>query len=337
METAKPTAVLLGLYQPDFATPQQGAMLWVYEGMTQYLGNVLAARSGLKSQAEYRDGIAITGASLDYTPGREWRPTVDTAVAASILRGGNQAWSNWRRDPGLLFRGEAGLAGCRYASSSLKTTNNQKSLNDFEHIFLAKGGNTGPLIVPYTFDELVADLNQVMPYDWATFLHDRVDKINRRADLDGIVRGGYQLVYRDKPSSSEKALMEAFPKYFGNVDAWYSVGLRLNSDGSIQDVLWNGPADKARLHPGQKIIGVNGQVYSGDLLKAAIKDAKGKTEPIHLIVQSDTFLSTAEIDYHDGERFPALERVAGTPAYLDDITKPLAVNPPIPAEAKDGD
>ena len=91
------------------------------------------------------------------------------------------------------------------------------------------------------------------------------------------------------------------------------------------------------LHPGQKIIGVNGEVYSGDSLKAAIKGAKGKTEPIHLIVQSDTFLSTAEIDYHDGERYPVLERIEGTPAYLDDITKPLAVNPPLPAEAKGDD
>ncbi len=322
----------VGLYQPDFATPQQGAMLWVYEGMTQYLGNVLAARSGLKSQAEYRDGIAITGASLDYTPGREWRPTEDTAAAASILRGGDQAWSNWRREQDYYLEGE--LLWLDIDTLVRKTTNNQKSLNDFEHIFLAKGGNTGPLIVPYTFDELVADLNQVMPYDWATFLRDRVDKINLRADLEGIEQGGYKLVYQEKPSSSEKALMDAFPKYFGNVDAWYSIGLRMSSDGSILDVFWNGPADKARLHPGQKIIGVNGQVYSGDLLKAAIKEAKGKTEPIHLILQSDTFLSTAEIDYHGGERYPALERVAGTPAYLDDITKPLAASPPIPAEAK---
>ncbi len=325
----------VGLYQPDFATPQQGAMLWVYEGMTQYLGNVLAARSGLKSQAEYRDGLAFTGASLDYTPGRDWRPTLDTGVAASILRGGDLAWENWRRGQDYYFEGE--LVWLDADTLIRKTTDNQKSLNDFEHIFLGKGGNTGPLIVPYTFDELVADLNQVMPYDWATFLHDRIDKINPRADLDGIERGGYKLVYKDKPSSSEKALMDAFPKYYGSVDAWYSVGLRMGNDGTILDVLWNGPADKARLHPGQKIIGVNGQVYSGDLLKAAIKEAKGKTEPIHLIVQSETFLPTAEIDYHDGERYPALERVAGTPAYLDDISKPLAQNPPIPAEAKADD
>ena len=170
-----------------------------------------------------------------------------------------------------------------------------------------------------------------------SFLHDRIDKINPHADFAGIERGGYKVIYKDQPSAGSKTMSANAGRYGGGVNAWYSIGLRVSADGVIGDVLWNGPADKARLHPGQKIIGVNGQVYSGDLLKAAIKDAKGKTEPIHLIVQSDTFLSTAEIDYHDGERFPALERVAGTQDYLDDITKPLAVNPPIPAEAKDGD
>ena len=325
----------VGLYQPDFATPQQGAMLWVYEGMTQYLGNVLAARSGLKSQAEYRDLLALSAANLDYTPGRQWRPTEDTAVAASILRAPNEAWNNWRRDQDYYDEGE--LLWLDADTLIRQKTNNQKSLNDFEHIFLGKGGNTGPLIVPYTFDELVADLNEVMPYDWATFLHDRIDKINPHADFAGIERGGYKVVYKDQPSAGSKTMSANAGRYGGGVNAWYSIGLRVSADGVIGDVLWNGPADRTRLHPGQKIIGVDGQVYSGDLLKAAIKDAKGKTEPIHLIVQSDTFLSTAEIDYHDGERFPALERVAGTPDYLDDITKPLAANPPIPAEAKDGD
>jgi predicted metalloprotease with PDZ domain len=210
-----------------------------------------------------------------------------------------------------------------------KTTNNKKSLNDFEHIFLGKGGNTGPLIVPYTFDELVADLNEVMPYDWATFLHDRIDKINPHADLAGIEQGGYRLVYRDEPTAGEKSIVEVFGRFTGAVDAWFSLGLRANSEGVILDVLWNGPADKARIVPGSKIIGVNGQIFSPELLRAAIRDAKGKTDPIHLILQSDTFLSTADINYHDGERYPALERVEGTPDYLDDITKPL-----VPTEAE---
>jgi predicted metalloprotease with PDZ domain len=325
----------VGLYQPDFATAQQGALLWVYEGMTEYLGNVLAARSGLQSQAEYRDVLAMGAAHLDYTPGRIWRDTEDTAIAASILRNPSQSWSNWRRDQD--FYGEGQLLWLDVDTLIRKTTKNKKSLNDFEHIFLAKGGNTGPLIVTYTFDELVADLNEVMPYDWATFLRDRVDKITPHADLAGIEQGGYKLVYKDQPNASAKTMAATAGKDGGGVNAWYSIGLRVDGEGKIGDVLWNGPADKARLAPGQKIIAVNGKLFSADGLRAAIRGAKGKTEPIRLILESDTLVTTVDLNYHDGERYPALERVAGTPAYLDDITKPLAVNPPIPPEPKTDD
>jgi predicted metalloprotease with PDZ domain len=320
----------VGLYQPDFATAQQGALLWVYEGMTEYLGNVLAARSGLRSQAQYRDILALSAANLDYTPGREWRPTEDTAVAASILRDGNPSWSNWKRGQDYYNEGE--LLWLDADTLIRKMTNNQKSLDDFQRIFLGKGGNTGPLIVTYTFDELVRDLNEVVPYDWAVFLHDRIDKINPHADLAGIERGGYKLIFADKPNASETVITANAGKDATVVNAWYSIGLRVGADGNIKDVRWNGPADKAKLVPGSKIIAVNGQVFSGDLLRAAIRDAKGKSEPIRLIVQLDNFVSTADIDYHHGERYPVLERVEGTPPYLDDIVKPLA--PTQPAQPK---
>ena len=324
----------VGLYQPDFATAQQGALLWVYEGMTQYLGNILAARAGLRTQSQYRDVLAFSAANLDYTPGREWRSTEDTAIAASVLRGGSQAWANWRR--GQDYYDEGQLVWLDADTLIRKLTNNQKSLDDFQHIFLGKGGNTGPLIVTYTFDELVQDLNAVAPYDWATFLRNQIMKITPRADLAGIERGGYKLVYADKPNATAAAIQAALaasaPGGISTVDAWYSIGLLVGSDGNIHDVRWNSPAAKAKVAPGDKIIAVSGQAFSGDRLRAAIRDAKGKPDPIHFVIQSDTFLSTADIDYHDGERFPALERVAGTPAYLDDITKPLA--PPQPAASK---
>ena len=309
------------LYQTDFEKAQQGSLLWVYEGMTQYLGNVLAARSGLKTQAQYRDVLALSAANLDYKPGREWRPTEDTAIAASILRGGNPAWSNWKRGQDYYQEGE--LFWLDADTLIRKNTNNKKSLNDFEKIFLGKGGNTGPLIVPYTREELIADLNQILPYDWATFMHQRIDQINPRVDLAGIEQGGYRLVYTDKPSPSEKLIAENGGRRGSAINVWYSLGLRVGSDGVVSDVRWNSPADKARLAPGMKILGVNGNVFSGDSLKEAVVQAKGTTEPIHLITQSDTFLTTDDIDYHDGPRYPRLERIEGTPAYLDDITKPL--------------
>jgi predicted metalloprotease with PDZ domain len=322
----------VGLYQPDFATAQQGALLWVYEGMTQYLGNVLAARSGIITQAQYRDMLAISSANLDYSPGREWRTTEDTAMAASILRGGNPAWSNWRR--GQDYYNEGQLLWLDADTLIRKLTNNKKSLDNFQKIFLGKGGNTGPLIVTYTFDELVQDLNAVAPYDWATFLHDRVDKINPRADLAGIEQGGYKLVFNDKPNASERTIAAMMEPRGRGMGCWFSIGLRIGTDGSIADVRWNSPADKARLAPGEKIIAVNGQIFSSDALQAAIRAAKDNTEPMHLIVQADSFVSTVELDYHDGERYPALERVDAVPAYLDDITRPLTTPEKLPAMPK---
>lgn len=309
------------LYQDSFDKMQQGSLLWVYEGLTQYMGNVLAARSGLKSQAEYRDLLAMSAANLEYKPGREWRPTEDTAIAASVLRGGNLAWSNWRRGQDYYQEGE--LFWLDTDTLIRKQTNNKKSLTDFLHIFLAKGGNTGPLIATYNRDELVADLNQVLPYDWATFIHERIDNVNPHADLAGIERGGYKLAFTDKPNSSERTMVAAGGRRTSGINVWYSIGLRLTAEGVITDVRWGGPADKASLAPGQKILAINSNIFSADALKNAINNAKGSSEPIHLILQADTFVSTAAIDYHDGERYPVLQRVDHTPAYLDDITTPL--------------
>ena len=321
------------LYQDDFAKMQEGSLLWVYEGMTQYMGNVLAARSGLKSQDQYRDLLAASAANLDYKPGREWRSTEDTAIAASILRGGNPAWSNWKRGQDYYQEGE--LFWLDADTTIRKLTDNKKSLTDFLHIFLGKGGNTGPLIVPYNRDELIADLNQVVKYDWATFMHDRVDAINPHADLAGIEQGGYKLVFTDKPTRSSRTMASAGGRRGGGIDVWYSIGIRVSSEGNIADVRWNGPADKAKLFPGQKIIAVNGNVFSGDALRNAIKQAKGGTEAIHLILQGDTFVTTTDLHYHDGERYPSLVRVDGTPDYLDDITKPLTTPEKAPEEKRD--
>jgi predicted metalloprotease with PDZ domain len=325
----------VGLYQPDFATAQQGALLWVYEGMTQYLGNVLAARSGLMSQAQYRDLLALSAAQLDYKAGRDWRPTEDTAVAASILRGGNPAWSNWKRGQDYYQEGE--LLWLDADTLIRKLTDNKKSLDDFLKVFLGLNGDTGPDVVTYNREELIKDLNAVVPYDWAKFLHERIDLVNTRADVAGIEQGGYRLVYHDKPTKSERTLASAAGPRRSGLDCWYSVGLRVSSEGNIVDVRWNGPSDKARLAPGYKILAVNGNIFSNDALRDAIKAAKGTTEPIHLIVQADTFVSNFDIDYHDGERYPALERIANSPAYLDNITTPRTTPEKAPAGEKKDD
>ena len=217
-------------------------------------------------------------------------------------------------------------------------TDNKKSLNDFEKIFLGKGGNTGPLIVPYNFDELVEDLNAVVPYDWATFLHDRIDKINPRADLAGIEQGGYKLVYKDKPSATERMMSQvraaalAGPRLlvFRSACAWATTAASPMCAGMV-------PPTRRSWLPAKRSSPSTGKSFQPTALRAAIRAAKGNTEPIHLIVQADSFVSMVDIDYHDGERYPVLERVDGTPDYLDDITKPLTTPEKAPAGAQEKD
>jgi predicted metalloprotease with PDZ domain len=308
------------LYQDDFEKMQQGSLLWVYEGMTQYLGNVLAARAGLKSQAAYRDMLAASAAQLDDKSGRIWRPTEDTAIAASVLRSDGPAWANWRRGQDYYQEGE--LFWLDADTKIRELTNDQKSLTDFLHIFLAKGGNTGPLIVTYNREELIRDLNEVVKFDWATFLHDRIDLINPHADLDGITRGGYKLVYQDHPTQTSMAMTGT--RRGGGPNFWYSLGLLLGPDGSIRDVRWGSPADKAKLAPGQRLIGVGNRVYSSAELQDAVTEAKGGTQPIRLLMQSESYLTPVTIDYHDGMRYPVLVRDESAKDYLDEITLPLA-------------
>lgn len=313
------------LYQPNFATPQQGDLMWVYEGMTQYWGNVLAARSGLKSAAQYRDMLAASAAQLDYKSGRDWRSTEDTAIAGSLIRGGNNDWVNWRRGQDYYQEGE--LVWLDADTTIRKLTNNQKSLDDFVKIFLGKGGDTGPLIVPYEFNEIVADLNQVVKYDWATFLSDRIRNINLRADLAGIEQGGYKLVYQEKPTAAEELLQKARSRRGGGTNAWYSLGFRLDEKGKVTDVRYGGPADVAKLAPSMTVVSINGMAYSSDVLHDAIRNSKTDSAPMHLLVEQEGAIFPLEITYHDGEKYPAMVRVDGTTDYLDYIVKPRTASP----------
>jgi predicted metalloprotease with PDZ domain len=295
----------------------KGELLWVYEGLTDYLGYVLGTRCGFMTPEQYHEYIAGVAAGLDYTSGREWRSTEDTAVGISGLQGG-AAWANWRRSADYYSEGD--LVWLDVDTTIRKLTNDQKSLRDFLTIFVAGNGSTSPQIVPYDFGELVRDLNQVVPYDWAAFLRERVYQVQPHANVEGIEQGGWKLVYTDKPTAYSKITLRPGTPV---LDVWYSLGIAVSSDGAITDVRVGGPADKAKLAPGEKILAVDGHIYTSDTLRGAMRAAKGTTTPIQFIIQSDTLVSTIPINYHDGERYPTLVRVEGTPDYLDEILKPL--------------
>ena len=307
----------VGLATPDYHVPMKGDLLWVYEGMTQYWGDVLAARSGFFTPELYREALAFSAASLDTQAGRAWRDLQDTADAASILRDASPQWGSWRRSQEYYPEGE--LLWLDADTTIRNLTHDQKSLNDFCAKFLAVGGNTLPTVVPYNFDEIVADLNEVAPHDWRTFLTERLNSHTNHAPLEGIEHGGYRLIYNDKPTAYEKA---ALGKH-GSADAFFSVGMRLSNEGEILDVRPDSAAYKAGLGPGAKVIAINGHGYSEDVLKSALKRSKTVTDSMELIVSNTDEFRVVHIDYHDGEKYPRLERVPGTPALLDEIIKPM--------------
>jgi predicted metalloprotease with PDZ domain len=308
----------VGLATPDFSVPLKGDLLWVYEGMTQYWGNVLAARSGLWTPDSYREALALSAAMLNVKPGRTWRNLQDTAIAAQTLRGGTAEWGNWRRTQDYYQEGE--LIWLDADTTIRQLTHDKKSLNDFCVKFLAVGGNTGPIVLPYDFDEIVADLNAVVAYDWRGFLTERLDTHAAHAPLGGIEHGGYRLVYTTDPTEFEKAEYDDAKR----IDAWFSLGLSISTSGEIRDVRMGSPAYQAGLGPGFKLVAVNGHAFTEDVLKQALRAAKGATGPIEFIISNDNEFRTVGIDYHDGEKYPHLERVEGTPDLLDQIIKPLA-------------
>ncbi len=302
------------LWTPDYQVPMRDSLLWVYEGQTEYWGNVLAGRSGLYTKDQYLGHIAQIAAYYDTLPARQWRYMADTTNDPIIAQRASQSWGTWQRsedyyDEGLLIWLDADTL-------IREKTNGAKSLDDFAKAFF--GINNGDWnTVTYNFDEVVKTLNGVYAYDWATFLNTRLRKLGGGAPLDGITRAGYRLVYTDKPSDYYKA-RESERKY---TDFTYSLGLAAGKDGKLRGVVWDSLAYKAGLAMGMQIVAVNGLAYDGDALKDILTtNAKaGNTDKIELLIKDNDRYKTVSIDYHGGLRYPNLVRVDGTPDRLADI------------------
>ena len=307
-----------GLATPNYQEPMKGDLLWVYEGLTNYLGDILAARSGIWSPEVYRDRLATIAADYnDARPGRTWRDLQDTATAAQILYSAGGPFDNWRRN--VDYYSEGDLLWLEIDETIRGKTQGKKSLNNFLAAFEGLGGNTPPKVVPYTFEDIVSGLNAVVPNDWATYLRTRLDSNELHApEIAGInALSGYHLTYTDKPNYWS-TLMEG-----DGLNATYSLGLSVGSAGTVGDVIVGSVADKAGLAPGFQIIAVNGRAFTPTLLRAAIDAAKGTGPAINLIVENTGYFKTVSIDYHGGERYPQLERVDGVPDRLDTILEPL--------------
>jgi len=303
----------VGLATPNYNVPMEDDLLWVYEGQTQYWGKVLAARSGLWSKKDALDAIANIAAYYKEQPGRRWRSlqdtTYDEVVAPRFLP---RAWPSWRRS--LDYYDEGFLIWLDADTLIREQSQGRYSLDDFARRFFGiKDGCLGP--ETYTFEDVVAALNDVLPYDWQSFLLERLRSLDRDP-LDGITRGGYRLVY----SQEAGKYYESAESRGKSTSFWYSLGLSVDNEGKVKTVRWEGPAFKAGLSPGMQIQAVNGVMSDvAGRLKEAVKVSVNTTGPIELTIKDQDHSRVARVDYHDGARYPHLQRIEVQKPLLDCI------------------
>ena len=302
---------------PDYQAPMKTDLLWVYEGLTQYYGYVLGVRSGLTTPEVGRELLAKVGDWSRLQKGRAWRSLADTARAAPFLYNARAEWSSRRRS--VDFYDEGLLIWLDADTLIREKTDGKKSLDDFCRAF--HGGKDGqPRVVPYTFDDIVAGLNGVVAHDWKTFLERRIVAADAPPPLDGIGRGGWKVTFKDEPTDFLKA-KDAENK---SVSLQSSIGLALNADGKIVDVISGTSSDKAGLGPGMKILSVNGRRWDADRMRDAVKATYSGSEKLELMVENGEHVLTKTLDYAEGAKYPQLERVASEPDRLGEILKSRA-------------
>jgi predicted metalloprotease with PDZ domain len=301
---------------PNFNTPLQNELLWVYEGQTQYWGGVLGARSGLVSQAGARDALAATAARYDNVQGRAWRAMQDTVNDPIIIARRALGWSNWQR--GEDYYSEGALIWLDVDTRIRELSGDKRSLDDFARAFYGiENGRVQPVF--YTFEDVVAALTKVQKFDWAPFLRARLDGHGPGAPLDGLARAGWKLVYTETPTETIKSGEERSK----STDFSYSLGFAVRADGGVSNVQWDGVGFRAGLAGNSTIVAVNNKVFKPEVLKAAVKASKENKAPIELLVRKGNNLRAISLDYHGGLRYPRLERINGTPDRLEAIYKAL--------------
>jgi predicted metalloprotease with PDZ domain len=304
-----------GLATSDYSEPMQGDLLWVYEGLTDYYGRVLAARSGVRSAEDFRDELAMFADRYSNESGRAWRPLEDTAVAVQNTFFARSDYADFRR--GADYYNESTLIWLEADVLIRKLSNGTKSLDDFCRLF-ASGPAGMPAVKAYNFEDVVSTLNSVQPYDWRGFLEARVQRINTRAPVGGIEQSGWRLTY----TAAEPELTKFKESYVKENDFMASIGLAVKEDGTISDVRITSKAYAAGMAPSTKLIAVNGRQYTLDVFREALQAAKNRAEPIELLIKDGEYYTTHGVDYHAGERYPHLERESTEPDILSGIVKP---------------
>lgn len=302
------------LFTPDFRQPMRNSLLWVYEGQTQFWGNVLEVRSGMSSKADVLDKLAMSAASLDALPGKAWRPLLDTTNDPIVQNRAPEPWGSYQRNED--YYNEGMLIWLEADAIIRSGTANKRGIDDFARAFF--GVNDGDWgVLPHTRDDLIQTLNGVFAYDWQTFLAERVDDVRPRAPLAGFTRSGYNLAFTDTPTAAWKA-RETTGK---NADFTYSLGFSVK-DRKLQGVRWDTPAFAAALRIGDELLAIGDRTYSDEALRTAITDAKGGTVPLRLIVKRGEAVMTVAIPYSGGLRYPRFIKTGTAKGALDLLLEP---------------
>ncbi|WP_033074230.1 M61 family metallopeptidase [Sphingopyxis sp. MWB1] len=303
------------LWTPDYRTPMQDNLLWVYEGQTSFWDLVLGARSGMQSKELVLGELASNAAFYSIQPGRAWRSVEDTTLDPIIAARKPRPFASATRTED--YYNEGALMWLEADMLIRRATNNKKSLDDFARSFFGgKEGDWGQ--VGYEFDDVVAALNAVHAYDWASFMSERMQDAGRPAPVGGIEGAGYRLVWRDKPNVSDREKMASAK----NANLVHSLGLVIDKNGVAGSILWDGPAFRADIVNGTKILAVDGMSYSRERIEAAIKAAADGKTPIKLLVERDGRYREVAIPYHGGLRWPHLEKVGSGPDWFDRLLAP---------------
>jgi predicted metalloprotease with PDZ domain len=310
------------LWQPNFEDPEHTRMVWVYEGLTVYLGDMLTARSGLWSPDTWREVVAYRAASMAHQTGRAWRPLIDTTIGAQLLYGSPSAWSNWRRQTDFYREGQ--LLWLAVDMKIRQLSNGRRSIDDFARQFF--GRDNGSFIThTYTFSDIVDALNAVQPCDWASFLHNWLDGTGDQIPLlSGIDASGWRLDYSDQPSQYQNAIENVGEGELEGhgINAMFSLGLFLDNQGNVRDVLWNGPAFQAGLAPGMQLLAIDGHAFTTAVLRAEIDQAQKSGQLLQITAKGDGVTGVYTVRYAGGLKYPHLVRVPGTTDYLEQILAP---------------
>ncbi|WP_294273913.1 peptidase M61 [uncultured Sphingomonas sp.] len=296
------------LWTPDFRSPMRDSLLWVYEGQTQFWGYVLQARSGMVSKQDTLDQYASILAIYDTAPARQWRNLLDTTNDPIISSRKPKGWTSWQRSED--YYNEGLMVWMEVDAMLRQKSNGTKSIDDFAKAFFGiRNGDWGE--VTYTFDDVAATLNKIVPYDWAEFLNRRITETGQPAPIQGFAMNGYKLVYTDQPTPTFKQGEK------GSTNVTYSLGLSVANSGEVTSSIWDSPAFKAGIDVGTQIQAVNGESYSGDRLKAAILAAKDPKKPVKLVIKNQDVFREVTIDYTGGPRYPHLQKVGTGETGLD--------------------